>query len=122
MKKDEILKLAESVIDWCAKNVGYSKYYDDLPTIEVEYDSLSSVRAEYCPLNNVVTLYAKENRSVRQVVMSVMHEYRHYLQCPSWLERYSGLYRRKQHKNPYEVDAEKFANDNWVKFMLDTKR
>jgi len=119
MRKKQVEEICDSVIEWCVKNHGCSKFYDGLPIVEIEFEEPRGIRAEYDSMNNLMTIYVRGNRSVKQLVKSVLHEYRHYLQSPTWLERYSTMYRRKQDKNPYEIDAEIFADSNWKVCMLE---
>lgn len=121
MNKQQIETLAENVVDWCAKSFGQSKFYDGLPLVDVDFERTTTY-AEFDTVNNQIIVYARKNRSRSQVVKSVLHEYKHYLQSPSWLDRYMKLQFCLNFTNPYEIDAEKFAQDNWKRCLDDMYR
>lgn len=111
MRIKRMEKLAERIMDWCAVELGYSKFHDGLPIIDVSYSDGVGVKGEYEAMNNAIYFYTKEIRSVRQLVQTVIHEYCHYLQSPCWLERYARTVSAK--KNRYEMQAEAMA---WLHF------
>lgn len=115
MRKREVEEIADKALDWCATNFGKSRWCDTLPIVEVEYDGGKHVRGEFDGENCMITLYSKSNTSPKIVIMTVLHEFKHYLQSPVWLERYSKQYSGKLNRNPYEIEAEMFAEENWEK-------
>ena len=68
--------------------------------------------AEYDHDENVISIFYPKMRSKQHVIMSLIHEYTHYLQSPSWHKRYYTMgYNYFNH--PYEVaalEAEKFLS------------
>jgi len=60
--------------------------------------------------DNLMTIHLKKNKTIRCLTISILHEYCHYTQNVNkyfeYLEQY-GYW-----KNPYEIQAEKFARDN----------
>jgi len=71
--------------------------------------------AEYCSMENAIFIYYPKMKSKKHLIETLVHEYQHYLQSPSWMKRYYNMgYNYNDH--PYEVaayDEEK----NWKKFV-----
>ena len=118
-KKDKILMDAETIFDDVVKYYGYSKYQNTTPFIEIEDSPYSdaddpNLIGEYCNLSNSLTVYWKNIKSKEQLIRTIVHEYKHYLQSPSWMTRYYNMgYNYSDH--PYEVEAYN-EEENWKLF------
>lgn len=115
MKRDDIEKLCEVILEWCVKKFGESKYHDEIPLVLVEttLDGITSkdpIKGEYDPYDNYIWVSSSKNRSVRQYARTVLHEYRHYTQHPSWIRRYLSVVGHK--KSPYEREATAFEENH----------
>jgi len=120
MTKDKFSSLFNQAFDIVCDHYGYSKHHDSHPHIEIEdsecYDSEvdPSLMGEYCSVNNVLTLYWKNIHTIENLIRTVVHEYQHYLQSPSWMTRYYNMgYNYNNH--PYEIAAYS-EEDNWKTF------
>ena len=72
--------------------------------------------AEFVRKENKIYVYSDHIPNVEELVKSLIHEFVHYLQSESWMQRYykSGGY--EYHNHPYEVKA-KDEEKNWQKFV-----
>tara|TARA_B100000470_G_C19498304_1_gene261920 strand:+ start:144 stop:512 length:369 start_codon:yes stop_codon:yes gene_type:complete len=118
-KKDKILMDVKTIFDDVVKYYGYSKYQNTTPFIEIEDSPYSdaddpNLIGEYCNLNNSLIVYWKNIKSKEQLIRTIVHEYKHYLQSPSWMTRYYNMgYNYSDH--PYEVEAYN-EEENWKLF------
>jgi nucleoside-specific outer membrane channel protein Tsx len=60
--------------------------------------------------DNLMTIHLKKNKTIRCLTISVLHEYCHYTQNAN--KYYEYLKEYGYWKNPYEIQAEKFARAN----------
>ena len=118
-KKDKILVDVKTIFDDVVKYYGYSKYQNTTPFIEIEDSPYSdaddpNLIGEYCNLKNSLIVYWKNIKSKEQLIRTIVHEYKHYLQSPSWMTRYYNMgYNYSDH--PYEVEAYN-EEENWKLF------
>lgn len=88
---------------------GVSKHHDTTPYLSIEdspYDDAddSDLIGEYRADLNEIIIYHKNIKSIEELIRTLIHEYQHYLQSPSWMTRYYNMgYRYDNH--PYEVAA-----------------
>jgi hypothetical protein len=89
---------------------GYSKFHDCSPYLEFEphlfskYTGDYNTEAEYRFDYNSIILYYRLIRDEQHLAETLIHEYQHYLQSPSWFTRYYNMgYCYSDH--PYEVAA-----------------
>lgn len=121
MTRNEIKKVTEEVYNKVIKHYGTSKHHESLPYIAIEDTPYSdevvpkNLFGEYCYMLNEVTLYWKNIPSLEVLIRTLVHEYQHYLQSPSWMSRYY----KQGHtydSHPYEVAA--YAEEeNWRLFI-----
>jgi len=120
MKLKEIKKFINKVYPKIEKHYGFSKFQECTPYVEIHHSPYSDSKdphlvGEYCWDDNSLIVYWKNIKSKKQLIETLVHEYQHYLQSPSWMKRYYTMgYNYNDH--PYEVaayDEEK----NWKKFV-----
>lgn len=114
----DIKKIVEEVFPKVESKYGYSKFAECSPYIDYEksiYARLSgedddgtlgeeSPDAEYDRILNSIILYYPKMKSRKQIIETLIHEYQHYLQSPSWMTRYYNMgYEYNDH--PYELAA-----------------
>lgn len=129
MTLKEIQKIVEETFPKIVKHYGLSKFQDSTPYVDYDtsiYAHLSGEEddgtvgeenpdAEYCSMNNEIILYYPKMEDRQHVVETLVHEYQHYLQSPSWMKRYYNMgYRYDNH--PYEISAYK-EEKNWIRFV-----
>jgi Zn-dependent peptidase ImmA (M78 family) len=105
-------KIAMRVIQWSAKQFGYSSYIKGgPPLLEVQYqcDEDERTYGEFDVEERMIYIYTRRNTSIRCLVNTIIHEYKHYLQNPTWTTRYLKKY-GSSIKNPYEQEAESHAS------------
>ena len=121
MKLIDIQKIVNEVFPKLENYYGYSKHFPEVtPYIEYEtsiYGRLSgeeddgemgeeSPDAEFDRIDNSIVLYYPKMKSKKHIVETLVHEYQHYLQSPSWMTRYYNMgFRYDNH--PYEIAATK---------------
>ena len=117
--KKEFEDIGEKVIDWCIDEFGLSKHYEHYPYIEIDIDEEDySLMGEFIGDNNEIIIYPNAMENIDDFVSTLIHEYTHYLQRPSWYTRYLNnltLNEVIKNKHPYEIQAEQIATDNYIK-------
>jgi len=127
MKLKEIQKIVEETLPKIIEHYGVSKFQDCTPYIDYDtsiYARLSGEEdmegeqnpdAEYCNMNNEIIIYYPKMEDKQHIVETLVHEYQHYLQSPTWMKRYYNMgYGYSDH--PYEVAATK-EESNYKMFM-----
>jgi hypothetical protein len=69
--------------------------------------------------DNLMTIHLKKNKTIRCLTISVLHEYCHYTQNVNKYFEYLNEY--GYWKNPYEIQAEKFARANMERAFEECK-
>ena len=103
-------RLSKQYLDRCIDVYGYSKHHDTYPYLEFQpyvysvYTEDDNPIAEYIFDYNTIVIYYKNINSVEDLAQTIVHEYQHYLQSPSWMTRYYNMgYNYSDH--PYEIAA-----------------
>ena len=109
--RKELEDIGEKVIDWCIDEFGLSKYYEHYPYMEIDMDGVN-LMGEFIGDNNEIIVYPNAMDNIDDFVSTVIHEYTHYLQRPSWYTRYTNM-GYEDENNPYEMIAETIAINNW---------
>ena len=101
-------RLAEKYLDKCVDVYGHSKHHDCTPYIEFQpyvhsvYTEDDNPEAEYIFDYNTIVIYYKNIEDAEHLAQTIVHEYQHYLQSPSWMTRYYNMgYSYSDH--PYEI-------------------
>ena len=119
MTKNQVQNIINEVYPKIENHYGFSKFQECTPYVELHrniYEKYSGVKgmkgdedgchAEYCSDMNEITVYYPNMKSRKHVIETLVHEYQHYLQSPSWMKRYYTMgYTYDNH--PYEVAATK---------------
>ena len=122
-----IQEVVKEILPKVIKKYGYSKFAECTPYIEYEksiYARLAGEEddgelgeecpdAEYDRIDNSIIFYYPQMTSRKHIIETLIHEYQHYLQSPSWMTRYYNMgYRYDNH--PYELAAT-LEEINWNK-------
>ena len=126
MKLKTIQKIVNEVYPKIEKYYGFSNFHECTPYIDYEnsiYARLSgddnmegeqNPDAEYCSMENTIFIYYPKMKSKKLIIETLVHEYQHYLQSPSWMTRYYKMgYDYNNH--PYELAATA-EEKNWKTF------
>ena len=127
LTKKEVKDIINEVYPKIEKFYGISKFQECTPFVEVQrniYEKYSGVEgmegdengchAEHCSVMNEITIYYPQMKNRKMVIESLVHEYQHHLQSPTWFKRYYDMgYDYSNH--PYEVAATK-EESNWKMF------
>ena len=104
--KDIVLKFSYAVLKWCETILGSDGvpvFIEVHPTIRIK-----RVRGEYEAHSFTMYIYVKGHRTWKNLANTIIHEYVHHLQHPTWYTRYNKIYTYKNH--PYEIFANKIAD------------
>ena len=105
-------KLAEKYLEKCTEVYGYSKHHETTPYLEFwphlfsVYTKEDHTEAEYIHDYNTIVIYYKQMKDAKHLAKSIIHEYQHYLQSPSWYTRYYNM-GHNYSDHPYELAAYK---------------
>ena len=125
--KKELEDIGDKVIDWCIDEFGLSKYYEHYPYVEIDMFEENPM-GEFIRDNNEIIIYPKAMENMDDFVSTVIHEYTHYMQSPSWYTRYANrktelsaeefatylLRGESSLDHPYEIQAEQIATNNYI--------
>lgn len=109
MKRSEVINSIHNYFSKIILHYGESKYQTETPWLVIEDSPYSDaddldLMGEYCSMHNELVVYWKNIKSHEDLVKTLIHEYQHYLQSPSWMTRYYKMgYGYGNH--PYEVIA-----------------
>lgn len=101
-----ILKFSHAVVSWCETVLGS----DGVPVFIEVYPNINvkRLRGEYESQNFTMYIYVKGHRTWKNLANTIIHEYVHHLQHPTWYTRYRQMYTYKTH--PYEIFANNIAD------------
>ena len=116
MRRLTVQAIVNRVYPLIKEKYGISRFKKSYPKVRLHeniYSRLSGVpglrgedsaHAEYDRESNTIWIYYPEMNSKEDVVKTLLHEYKHYLQSPTWMKRYYSMgYQYDNH--PYEVEA-----------------
>ena len=116
--RKQIINYVEKYIGEVENYYGPSKHQQTFPYIFLSKDVIDDIKGEYCYIFNEITIYYKNITSLEELIRTVIHEYQHYLQSPSWMTRYYRMgYDYSNH--PYEIAAYK-EEENWERIWKQT--
>jgi hypothetical protein len=108
-------------MNWCFDHLGENRRRQEL-TIELNYDkNEKDYYGDYDVEDGeaVIRIYMNVNKTIKDLISSVIHEYVHNLQPNS---TYDKLYRRYGYKNhPHEKEARKIEEKFWAICWDDVK-
>ena len=118
--------IGEKVINWCINEFGLSKHYNDYPYMEIDMVE-DCMCGEFIGYNNEIIVCPTAIDTIDEFIETVIHEYTHYMQSPTWYTRYAN---RKieltveefadyllggDPTHPYEIEADEVAKKNMKK-------
>ena len=115
MTKKDITNIVNVYYDKICKHYGYSKYQESFPYLSIEDSPYADADepdliGEYCSDENELIVYWKNIKSTEELIRTLIHEYQHYLQSPTWMTRYHNM-GCDYYTHPYEVIAYKKENE-----------
>lgn len=118
MKRDEVISTIKFYFDEIVEKYGESKFQTSTPYLIIEdgkCEDDSELIGEYCFIHNELIVYWENLPDVESIIRTLVHEYTHYLQSPSWFTRY---YRMGHFYNthPYELKALE-VEETWKDFL-----
>ena len=124
MTKDKVLKIIDELFPKIETHYGFSKFQECTPYVELHrniYEKYSGeegasgdedgCHAEYCSMMNEISIYYPNMKSRKMIIETLIHEYIHYLQSPTWFKRYYDQYGHDYTTHPYEIEATSFEKD-----------
>ena len=117
MTKEKVNDIIKEVYPKIEKYYGYSKFYDCTPYVELHHNIYArysgeedaqgdedGCHAEFDNTDNSIVVYYPNMKSRKHIIETLIHEYQHYLQSPSWFTRYYNM-GHSYSDHPYEVAA-----------------
>ena len=124
MIKEKVQNIINEVFPKIEKHYGFSKFQECTPYVELHrniYEKYSGeegasgdedgCHAEYCSMMNEISIYYPNMKSRKMIIETLIHEYIHYLQSPTWFKRYYDQYGHDYTTHPYEIEATSFEKD-----------
>ena len=109
------IKIGPMILDNISRHKGESKFQKEHPYLVLDDTTEETIKGEYCYVNNEITIYTNNIKGIQDFTRTMVHEYEHYLQSPTWLTRYYRMgYTYGNH--PYELTATK-AEDSWKVYL-----
>ena len=128
MTLKQVEEVIKEVYPKIEKFYGFSKFLpNETPYVKTHYNIYArysgeaeaegeqdSCQAEYDRTDNSIVVYWPNMKNRKHIIQTLVHEYQHYLQSPSWFKRFYTMgYDYNDH--PYEVAA--YAEEsNWKVF------
>ena len=124
MIKEKVQNIIDEVFPKIEKHYGFSKFQECTPYVELHkniYEKYSGeegasgdedgCHAEYCSMMNEISIYYPNMKSRKMIIETLIHEYIHYLQSPTWFKRYYDQYGHDYTTHTYEIEATSFEKD-----------
>lgn len=102
-----------SILDWCKKKLGRSKYFS-IRNLEIRFKSnLDYYIAIFDVERNCIEINPTKIRNYMDLVATIIHEYVHFKQNPAKYEEIDMKLPRLRYyyDHPYEAEAEKIAQE-----------
>lgn len=118
-RKADIEAIVDLAVDWCAEKWGVNGRRREPLVAEVNWEERHSM-GQYDHRENLITVFAKANLNVRDLVDTVIHEFTHQRQKMSQYHRvlkssgYCG--------HPMEIEAYRLAKENRKQCWHDIKK
>jgi hypothetical protein len=109
MNKRDISQIIHQYFDKIVSHYGHSNHQTETPWLVIEDSPYSDgddedLIGEYCAMDNELIVYWKNIKNTEELIKTLIHEYQHYLQSPTWMIRYYKMgYDYNNH--PYETIA-----------------
>jgi hypothetical protein len=98
--------IAEATFEWCLKEFG-SPIEDITPKLKISYDK--RVRKLFGGYENqIITVYPHVCKTKKDLIRTILHEYRHFMQMPNKkdIDVYWNLDKNFDYKeHPFEIDS-----------------
>ena len=123
MIKEKVQNIIDELFPKIEKHYRFSKFQECTPYVELHkniYEKYSGIEgytgdedkchAEYCSMMNEISIYYPQMKSRKMIIETLIHEYIHYLQSPTWFKRYYNM-GHDYVSHPYEKEAISFEKD-----------
>lgn len=100
-----------TILGWCKKNLGKSKFYS-IRKLRIRFDNRMETVGEFGTFTNCIYINPTYCLGKKDLVTTIIHEYVHFLQDP---EEYERFFREIKIKNYYDHPHESEAEDIAVK-------
>jgi hypothetical protein len=111
VNQKDILEYVKKYISTVEDHYGLSKHHLTTPYVYMNDEKIGELKGEYCYILNEITVYWKNITSLEELIRTIIHEYQHYLQSPSWMTRYYNI-GHDYESHPYEIAAFN-EEENW---------
>lgn len=110
-------KMVEDVLNWCHQNYFPTSKNHKLQ-FKIYYYQHKKVEGMYCGISKTMILYLTPDKKVIDIVDTILHEYKHYIDIQTIKEvkhYFEVLDQIGYEKHPLEISARRFANNHRVK-------
>ena len=127
MLEKKVTNIIDKIYPLIKKHYGKSKFNPNPPKVKTHHNIYARItgideaegecspHAEFERETNTIWVYYPEMINKKMIIETLIHEYVHYLQSPTWMKRYYKMgYEYDNH--PYEISAKK-EEENWKKFV-----
>jgi len=94
------------VMNWCKSNVGVNGRRKYLPALE--WSATGEDCGDYDFEDNIISVYKNQHNSVVEIISTIIHEWVHYKQSAKKYYEYDKIF--DYHENPFEIQANEFAD------------
>tara|TARA_R110000803_G_C11986495_1_gene321363 strand:+ start:1422 stop:1805 length:384 start_codon:yes stop_codon:yes gene_type:complete len=126
MTRTQVAEVIKEIYPKVEQHYGHSKFQECSPYVEIHHNIYArysgevgaqgeqdDCHAEYDRIDNSIIIYYPNMQNKKHIIETLIHEYQHYLQSPSWMSRYYKMgYDYSNH--PYEKAAT-LEELNWNK-------
>jgi hypothetical protein len=123
-------KTCLEIFEWCKTKYGMSKYQKDFPKLHFRSKAakdkiMGPLKGEFFYEENEIYIYKElhllEPIPLLDVVNTIIHEYKHFLQNMENYDMYFDKYKYSYHTHPYEKTCNRFAGkeqDECYQYLL----
>ena len=107
-------KMVEDVLQWCIENYPTPKNRSNL-YYKINYYEHKKLEGNYCGFNKRISIYITPEKSIIDVVDTILHEYQHHIEIRTQKDLkiyYKQLDSYGYDNHPMEISARKFGKHN----------
>ena len=123
--RNEYLKLAQSIVNWCEQNVILGRQRKSKVLIKISYQKKGDLLGWYDYNTKTIMVYVLKHKDLQSIVNTTIHEYVHHLQLRTIRDdvRYNSISKLKGYwDNDFEVEAREISSKLMYKCIKELKK
>jgi len=123
--RNEYLKLAQSIVNWCEQNVILGRQRKSKVKIKISFQKKGDLLGWYDYNTKTIMVYVLKHKDFQSIVNTTIHEYVHHLQLRTIRDdvRYNSISIRKGYwDNDFEVEAREISSKLMYKCIKELKK